>query len=255
VTPPRQFGRRALVTGGGQGIGRAIAERLAAEGATVLIADINAARAAEAAATIRNKGGEADSLTLDVSDPARVDHAAIQVGQLDVVVANAGIQTFGPVSELSAAEWDRVLTVNALGTLLTLQLAAHTVAEGGAVVTIASIQALLPNPLSANYAASKAAVLSLTKTFAAELAPRGVRVNAVAPGRINTGLADYASTEIGRLTGQDPQATVRQRLASNPLRRIGEPSEVAAVVAFLASSDASYVTGECIHVCGGDLMI
>lgn len=251
----RLAGRRALVTGGGQGIGRAIVERLAAEGASVLVADINVARAEEVATMVRDKDGMAQSLMLDVADPVMVEHAVKQVGHVDVVVANAGIQTFARVSELSTGEWDRVMAVNARGTLLTLQLAARVIGGGGSIVTLASIQARLPNPLSANYAASKAAVLSLTKSFAAELAPLGIRVNAVAPGRINTELSEFANHEIGKLTGQDPEETIRVRVASNPLGRMGDPSEVAAVVAFLASDDASYVTGECINVCGGDLML
>jgi NAD(P)-dependent dehydrogenase (short-subunit alcohol dehydrogenase family) len=242
---PRFTGKRALVTGGGRGIGRAVVERLAAEGAAVVVADIDAERAARTADVV---GGAA--LPLDVTDPAMVESVT---DRFDVVVANAGIQTFAPAAELSVADWDRVLDVNARGTLLTLQLAARCVDPGGAVVTIASIQGLLPNPLSANYAASKAAVLSLTKSFAAALAP--IRVNAVAPGRIDTDLSDYGSAEVGRLTGRDAEETLQQRIATNPLGRIGRPEEIASVVAFLASDDASYVTGECVHVCGGDVMV
>jgi NAD(P)-dependent dehydrogenase (short-subunit alcohol dehydrogenase family) len=251
VTAARFTGRRALVTGGGRGIGRAIAERFAAEGAHVVVADRDAAQARSVAEALRGKGFSAEPLTLDVADPAafaEVDR------ELDIVVANAGIQTFAPASTLTAADWDRVLDVNARGTLLTLQLAARCLHEGGAVVTVASIQALLPNALSANYAASKAAVLSLTRSFAAELAPRGIRVNAVAPGRIDTALSDFGSAEVGRITGQAAKEALEQRLATNPLGRIGRPEEIAAAVAFLASDDASYITGECVNVCGGDVM-
>lgn len=247
----RFAGKRALVTGGGRGIGRAIAERLAAEDADVLVADVDDVQAETLAAQLRDKGHGAEALHLDVGDPASfadVDR------RLDIVVANAGIQTFAPATELTVADWDRVLDINARGTLLTLQLAARCLGEGGAVVTVASIQALLPNALSANYAASKAAVLSLTKSFAAELAPRGIRVNAVAPGRIDTALSDFGSAEVGRITGQDAVETLERRLATNPLGRIGRPEEVAAAVAFLASDDASYITGECVKVCGGDVM-
>ena len=135
------------------------------------------------------------------------------------VVANAGIQGFAKASEVAVDAWDRVFAVNARGTLLTLQLAARILNDGGAVVTVASIQAHLPNVLSVDYAASKAAVLSLTRSFAAELAPRGIRVNAVAPGRIDTELSDYASREVGRLTGASPEETLQRRLAANPLGR------------------------------------
>ncbi|MEV0068148.1 SDR family NAD(P)-dependent oxidoreductase [Amycolatopsis sp. NPDC050768] len=247
----RFTGKRALVTGGGRGIGRAIVERLAAEDAAVVVADVDLAHARSAAEALRDKGFTVEARTLDVGDPASF---ASFDERLDVLVANAGIQTFAPASELTVADWDRVLDVNARGTLLTLQLAARCLREGGAAVTVASIQALLPNALSANYAASKAAVLSLTKSFAAELAPRGIRVNAVAPGRIDTALSDFGSEQVGRITGQDAAEALQRRLSTNPLGRIGRPDEVAAAVAFLASDDASYITGECVNVCGGDVM-
>jgi NAD(P)-dependent dehydrogenase (short-subunit alcohol dehydrogenase family) len=251
----RRFaGKRALVTGGGRGIGQAVVDRLAAEGACVVVTDLDTARADVVAAAVRGTGGMAESLPLDVADPASVHAAAEQAATLDVVVANAGVQTFAPASEMSVEDWNRVLEVNARGTMLTLQLAARCLNAGGAAVTIASIMGLLPNPLSANYAASKAAVLSLTRSFAAELAPRGIRVNAVAPGRIDTELSDYSNTELGRITGQDATEILQRRISTNPLGRTGRADEVAAAVAFLASDDASYITGECLKVCGGDVM-
>ncbi|MEU4673045.1 SDR family NAD(P)-dependent oxidoreductase [Amycolatopsis sp. NPDC023774] len=248
----RFTGKRALVTGGARGIGRAIVERLAAEEAEVVVADVDLGQAQSVADTLREKGCVAEARALDVADPS--SFAALG-DRLNVVIANAGIQTFAPASELTVADWDRVLDVNARGALLTLQLASRCLGGGGAVVAVASIQALLPNALSANYAASKAAVLSLTKSFAAELAPRGIRVNAVAPGRIDTALSDFGSEQVGRITGQDAAEALERRLSTNPLGRIGRPDEVAATVAFLASGDASYITGECVNVCGGDVMV
>jgi NAD(P)-dependent dehydrogenase (short-subunit alcohol dehydrogenase family) len=247
----RFTGKRVLVTGGGRGIGRAIVERFAAEEAEVVLADIDLALAESVVELLRYKGFSVEARALDVGDPAAFD--ALDE-RLDVVVANAGIQTFAPAGTLTVADWDRVLDINARGVLLTLQLAARCLREGGAAVSVASIQALLPNALSANYAASKAAVLSLTRSFAAELAPRGIRVNAVAPGRIDTPLSDFGSEEVGRITGQPAAETLERRLSTNPLGRIGRPDEVAAAVAFLASDDASYITGECVKVCGGDVM-
>jgi NAD(P)-dependent dehydrogenase (short-subunit alcohol dehydrogenase family) len=254
MTTGRFAHQRVLVTGSGRGIGHAIAQRFAAEGACVTVADVDGGLAGIAAATISDDGGAAVSLALDVADPKAMLAAADEIGHLDIVVANAGIQTFAPAHALAPEDWDRVVDVNAKGTLLTLQLAARCLDTGGCAVTVASIQALLPNPLSANYAASKAAVLSLTKSFAADLAPRGIRVNAVAPGRIDTELSDYASVEVGKITGFDAAETLARRVATNPLGRLGRPEEIAAVVAFLASPDAAYITGECINVCGGDVM-
>jgi NAD(P)-dependent dehydrogenase (short-subunit alcohol dehydrogenase family) len=250
MSSQRFAGKRALVTGGGRGIGLAIVERLAAEGAHVIIADLDETDAKTAASAV----GNAEALRLDVAERSMFDDAARSVGSVDIIVANAGIQTFAPAVELSIDDWDRVLDVNARGTLLTLQLAAKLLNPGGSAVAISSIQALLPNRLTAHYAASKAAVLSLVRSFAAELAPSGIRVNAVAPGRIDTQLSAFGSAEVGRITGQDPADVLERRVAVNPMNRIGRPDEIAAVVAFLASDDASYVTGECINVCGGDVM-
>jgi NAD(P)-dependent dehydrogenase (short-subunit alcohol dehydrogenase family) len=248
--------RRVLVTGAAHGIGRAIAERFARDRADVVVADLDPNAAQQVAAELSASGAVAEAISLDVADPVAYERARAELGGgFTTVIANAGIQGFARVRELTAPDWDRVLTTNARGALLTLQLAAAILNDGGSVVAVSSIQAYLPNPLSADYAASKAAVLSLTRTFAAELAPRGIRVNAVAPGRIDTELSDYASRAVGRFTGVSPEETLRQRIAANPLGRAGTPAEVAAAVAFLASSEASYITGECLHVCGGDVMM
>ncbi|MGW4489853.1 SDR family NAD(P)-dependent oxidoreductase [Amycolatopsis sp. NPDC004368] len=247
-------GQRVLVTGAGRGIGLATARRFADFGASVLIADLHADLASAATQDIRADGGRAEAFPLDVTSAEVMATASDRVGRLDVVVANAGIQLLGPASQLDPQDWDRVLEVNGRGTLLTLQLASRCLGDGGAIVTLASIQGFLPNALSAHYAASKAAVASLTKSFAAELAPRGIRVNAVAPGRIATGMSDHADAEIGRLTGQHPGAALERRIKDNPLGRLGRPEEVAAAITFLASPEASYITGECLKVCGGDVM-
>ncbi|SNT48942.1 SDR family NAD(P)-dependent oxidoreductase [Rhodococcoides kyotonense] len=254
TTHSKFTGNCALVTGAGRGIGQAIAERLAADGAHVLIADIDHVRSTKVVKRLLDRGLSAEALTLDVSD-VRIVELAAKIGALDIVVANAGIQTFAPAAALTVDEWNRVLDINARGVLLTLQLAAKCLVDGGSIVTVASIQAHLPNPLSAHYAASKAAVLSLTRTFATALAPQGIRVNAVAPGRIDTDLSEYASVEVGKITGEDADETLQRRISTNPLGRTGTADEVAAAVAFLASDDASYITGECINVCGGDVML
>jgi len=256
MSSTRYAGARVLVTGAGRGIGRALAERFAMAGGHVVAADRDSRNVRALVDELRDRGASAEHLELDVSDPgamATADHQLL--GGVDVVVANAGVQGFAKAGELAADAWDRVLRVNARGTLLTLQLAARILNDGGSIVTVASIQAYLPNVLSVDYAASKAAVLSLTRSFALELAPRGIRVNAVAPGRIDTELSNYASREVGRLTGTTPEETLQRRVAINPLGRSGSPAEVAAAVDFLASSEASYITGECLNVCGGDVMM
>lgn len=260
----RFYGRVAVVTGGAQGIGEAIVRRLAEEGALVLIADRNI-RGAETLASELGKAVRA--VYTDVSDaesvhalPATTERAFGRT--FDLFVSNAGIQTFQRGVDVTASEWDAVLDVNARGLLFCLQTAARSMipaspgsVDAPAFVTIASIQARLPGPYYPHYSASKAAALSLVRSFATELAPRGIRVNAVAPGIVATTLWDRADAALSELTGREPGAARQERINSVPLRRPGTPEDIAAAVAFLLSGDASYITGECIHVCGGDLMV
>jgi len=252
--------RVAVVTGAARGIGAAIAHTLATEGARVLIADRDLAPARELAATLSEAGLVAAATAVDVGEPGTVGRLpdacrAAFGGPPEIVVANAGIQTFAAPGALPLAEWDQVLQVNARGVHLTLEMAYAAVPDGGAVVTIASLLARTGAPNSPHYAASKAAVLSLTRTFALALAPRGVRVNAVAPGMIDTDLWAQADAAAVRLQGAAPGEARERRIASIPLRRPGTPQEVADAVLFLASPRAAYITGETLHVCGGDLML
>lgn len=270
VTEPSAFelstrrglrGRLAVVTGGGGDIGRAVCERLSHEGAAVLVTDRDEGSAARTAEAIRGAGGQAVFLGVDVSHPDEIRrlaaywHAEFSVPP-GVVVTCAGVQTFADVLDLTLADWDHVMDVNAKGTLLTAQAAAAAMAEtGGSIVTMASIQARLGSRFYAHYSASKAAVLSLTRSLAVALAPAGIRVNAVAPGIVDAGMWDLADAELARLQGVAPGVPRRDRIAKVPLGRAGSPDDVAAAVAFLASDDASYITGECLHVCGGDVML
>lgn len=255
-------GQVALITGAGGEIGRAIGERLTLEGVRVLLADRDLGLAQDAAATITADGGEAQALPVDITDQADLERvgpvALARFGALpSIVVCCAGIQTFGDIYDLSVEEWDRVLAVNGRGTFLTMQLAARMMREAGrgSIVTIASVQGRLGSRYYAHYSASKAAVLSLTKSFAVALAPHRVRVNAVAPGIVDTKMWRTADAELARIRGVPPGEPRRQRVEQVPLGRAGTAEDVAGAVAFLASEEASYVTGECLHVCGGDLML
>lgn len=253
-------GAVAVVTGAAQGIGAGIAQRLAADGARVILADLNVAAAAATATAIRDAGHQAREAEVDVCDPASARGLAGLAedafgAPFSLLVCNAGIQTFERAQDVTVAEWDKVLDVNARGTLLCLQAGARAMPEGSSAVAIASIQGRIGGPYYPHYSASKAAVISLVKSFALALAPRGVRVNAVAPGIVATPLWDLADEKLSALKGEEPGTARAERIAAVPLGRAGTPADVAAAVSFLLSSDASYITGECLHVCGGDVML
>jgi NAD(P)-dependent dehydrogenase (short-subunit alcohol dehydrogenase family) len=262
TTPSRLDGRVAVVTGAGGAIGRAIVLRLAVEGADVVAAARDMKAAAETAAAARALGARCECLRVDITAQTDLDAVVPFARETfsripDVLVCCAGAQTFGDIFDLSMEEWDAVFDVNARGTFMTMRTLAREMRNvgGGAIVTVASLQGRLGNPWFAHYAASKAAMLSLTRSFALALAPQRVRVNAVAPGIIDAGLGEKADHELARLRGLPHGEPTRQRVAQVPLGRAGTPQDCAAAVAFLASDDAAYITGECIHVCGGDLML
>lgn len=253
-------GRVAVVTGASGGIGRAIAVRLAREGAAVVATGRNEAALEETAAAAAES--IVRPLIADITVPVAIEsivpYTLREFGSVPhILVSCAGVQTFGDLFDLPIEEWDHVFDVNARGTFMTLRHVSEAMKSvgRGSIVNVASIQARLGNRYFAHYSASKAAVLSLTKSFAVTLATQGVRVNAVAPGIIDAGLAKTADRELARIRGLPPGEPMRQRVAQIPLGRAGTPDEVASAVTFLASDDASYITGECIHVCGGDLMI
>ena len=249
----RFTGRTAIVTGAARGIGRACAERLLAEGAKVVIADIDEASGRE---TAQKLGPNARFVRCDVGDARDVANLvtlAKASGDIDVLVNNAGIIHSADFLELKEADFDRVLRVNLKGAFLVGQAVAKAMAaqvkagkKPGAIVNMASINSLLAIPNQIPYAVSKGGLLQLTRVMALALAPLGIRVNAVGPGSIMTEL----------LAGVAADREAKRRLLSRtPLGRIGTPAEVAAVVAFLASDDASYMTGEIVYVDGGRLAL
>lgn len=243
-------GRLALVTGAGQGNGRAIALGLARAGARVVATDLNAATAAETAALVRAEGGEAWSWTLDVTDAGACNALAARVAQdcgaVDLLVSNAGIILRENSASPNAAEnWRRTLDVNLNGTFnITQALRETLVATRGTIVNISSIAAFAGQGGSLGYSPSKAAIKLYTQSLAAELAPHGVRVNALAPGVIATPMTEPTRAHPERL------AAFMTRI---PMGRVGEPDELVGPVVFLSSALSTYVTGVTLPVDGGFL--
>jgi NAD(P)-dependent dehydrogenase (short-subunit alcohol dehydrogenase family) len=251
----RLRGRVALVTGAGspRGIGRAIALGLAREGARVVAADLDGALAEAAAAAIRTAGGEAVGARADVALAAEarglVDFTVAALGRIDVVVNNAGIAPIRPFLELDEATWDRTFAVNVKSVYLVGQAAARRMiaqGRGGAIINLSSISAVVSGGGLSHYAATKAAITNLTRGMAAELGPHGIRVNAIGPGTIRTGIVDYLPP-----AEQARRHEVSRRLT--PLGRIGTPEDVVGAAVFLASDESAYVSGITLFVDGGQL--
>ena len=236
-----------LVTGASRGVGRALAEAFGREGAFVLVAfHRREDAAAEALAAVLAAGGDGETLPLDVRDRAAVDRAvdrAVEArGALDVLVNNAGVVRDDHISLMDPGAWDEVLAVNLTGVFNCSRAALRPMMarRRGAIVNVASVAGLHASPGQANYAASKGGVVAFTRTVAAEVAPRGVRVNAVALGLLSTGMAARLDHRVARRQ--------RDRI---PLGRFGEAAEAAAAVLFLASDEASYLVGQTLVVDGG----
>lgn len=245
-------GRLALVTGAGQGNGRAIASGLAEAGARVVVTDINAETAVETAAAIVATDGQAWSFGLDVTDAdACAELAATvrgEIGDIAILVNNAGILIRGHLSDADHREaWRRTLNVNVDGTYnVTMAMLDALKASKGTIVNIASIRSFVAPPGSAEYSVSKGAIAQFTRSLASELAPLGIRVNAIAPGII--------ATPMTATTRADPEALAKY-LEHVPMNRVGDPAELAGPTVFLASDLASYVTGAILPVDGGFLTL
>lgn len=236
----------AIITGAGRGIGRAAALRFGVEGARVAVLDIDAGAAAGTAAEIIAAGGRALGLRVDVTQAAAVAEAFAQVlawgARIDVLVNNAGITRDARLLKMTEEQWDAVISVNLKGTWLCGRAAAaQMVAQGsGSIINVSSIVGVYGNFGQSNYAATKGGVIAMSKTWARELGPAGVRCNVVAPGFIAT-----------EMTQSIPERVITQVIERTPLRRMGTPEELAAVYVFLASDDAAFVNGAVIGVDGG----
>jgi 3-oxoacyl-[acyl-carrier protein] reductase len=242
-------GRIAIVTGAAQGIGLSSARRLAEHGAAVTLADRDGEGAERAAAGLRDAGLAAVAAQVDVTDPdgvrAVVEATFARDGRLDVYVNNAGVTRDATLRNLTIEDWRTVMDVHALGTMLGTQAASLVMREqkAGSIVNISSISGKVGMVGQANYSAAKAAIVGLTKVAAKELAHHNVRVNAIQPGLIRTAMTAALRPDIWE-----------QKMSEIPMRRAGEPEEVADVVLFLASDLSSYVTGAVIEVTGGRFM-
>ena len=251
----------AIVTGGGRGIGRAICERLAREGAVSVVADLDGGEAERTAAEIEAAGGSAFGIALDVTRQADIDGAVETVvsraGRIDILVNNAGVFDLSPLLEQTRESWDRIHDVNVKGLFFMLQAAAARMVaqgEGGRIINLASQAGRRGEALVANYCASKAAVISITQSAALALTEHDITVNAIAPGIIETPMWSVVDGLFAKHQNLPPGEPKRRAVEAIPAGRIGEPEDVAAAIAFLASEDAAYITAQTLNVDGGNVM-
>ena len=239
-------GKIAVVTGGAQGIGQSIATTLAQEGSDIVVADLDANRCEDTVARVQQLGRKAMAVSVNVGDwdqvKGMIDQVQKEWQRIDILVNNAGITRDGLLLRMKEEDWQSVLQVNLTGTFFCVKAVLPTMSRqrSGRIVNIASIVGAIGNIGQANYAASKAAVIGLTKTVAREYASRNITVNAVAPGFIDTAMTQDLSSE-----------TKEALLNQIPLKRLGQPSDIADAVSFLCSEKAGYITGHVLHVNGG----
>jgi len=249
----RLAGKSAVVTGAANGIGRATASVFAAEGARLVVTDIDGDGLEAIRDELRDQGAEIETVVGDVSQDAdahrMIDAAVERYGRLDILVANAGVIPLGAITESTAEDWDRVMSIDGRGMFLTCKYAIDAMLKtgGGAIVCLSSISGVAGQARQSTYGPAKFAASGLTKHLAVEWADKGIRVNAVAPGTIRT-------EAVRRLPDQPGGAEyVSEIIKNHPMGRLGEPEEVAKAIAFLASDDASFITGAILAVDGGYL--
>lgn len=252
------------MTGAGSGIGRGIALHLASEGAKVIVTDVKLDWAERTEAEVKNKGGFASALKLDVSDSKEVSEVINKswrlFGRYDFLINNAGVSTMNRLVDLTERDWDYIMDVNVKGTFLVTAAAVRKMithdygSERPKVVNIASMAGKVPGAFLAHYTASKFAVVGFTKAAALELAPLKINVNCVCPGFVNTSMQERELEWESKLRGITPQEVKNGFLAQIPLGRLATLEDVARIVAFLCSHDADYMTGQAVNVTGGQCM-
>jgi len=266
----RLDGKIAIVTGAGQGIGKAVALRLAEEAADVVVADINTQTAEQTAEEIRVLSSRALSYSIDVANvtevQAMVDNAVAEFGRIDILINAAGVAQTGLFLDLTEQQWDRVVDVNLKGTTFCIQAVGRQMirqvpeevrAAGradrsyGKIVNFSSISGRRGRATQVSYAASKAAVISVTQSAALAFAPYNINVNAVCPGVIPTPMWEQIDQDRGRITGLAPGESIKSFIEQIPLKKAGSVEDVAGVVAFLCSADSDYITGQTLNVDGG----
>lgn len=258
VTMQRFTATVAVVTGAASGIGAATARRFAGEGANVACIDIAEADNDVTAAALRSDYGvESLGITCDVRSEEEQRAAFEQVmerwGRVDVLVANAGIYRGGPLTDIPMDRWRDIVDVNLTGVLLSNKIAASIMIDqgSGSIINVASMAAKTSWPESAEYSATKSGVVGITRSVAVELGPHGITANAVCPGNTLTDMVRGVAAEVGARLGMTPDEWLAMRAEDTALKRVAQPEEIAGVIAFLASDDARYVTGQSIEIDGG----
>lgn len=249
-----------VITGAANGIGEASALRFAEEGAHVACLDLAEDRNQAVAEECRKLSGDAFALKCNVTDPENlkqnVEDILAKWGQIDILVASAGIYTGSPLAEVPLEEWQRTIAINLTGVFLTNQAVAPLLMEqgSGSIINVSSMAGKTSFPASAEYSASKSGVIGLTRSVAMEMAPFGATANAICPGNTLTDMVKNVAAKVGAMDGLTAEEWLDMRAQDCPMKRIAEPWEIAGVIAFLASEDSRYMTGQALEVDGGLIM-